>query len=73
MERYGRRLWGSMSIIAGTALVLEHIWTWGVFESLDFFGHEWLGVLLIIIGIAVNAQNTGLSREIVNLFNKFKK
>mgnify|MGYP001590973958 CR=1 FL=1 len=65
---YGKKLWGSVSILLGAGLITEHIWSWGAFETLDFIGHEWLGVLLILVGIVLNAQNTGLSKEIKKFF-----
>jgi len=72
MENYGKRLWGSASILLGAGLITEHIWSWGVFETLDFWGHEWLGVLLILVGIVLNAKNTGLSKEIKSFFTTKK-
>jgi len=69
-KTYFKKLWGSAAILFGAGLITEHIWSWGVFETLDFIGHEWLGVALIVFGIVLNAQNTGLSKEIKNLFKK---
>lgn len=73
MENYGRRLWGSASVLLGAGLITEHIWTWGVFEVLDFWGHEWLGVALIIFGIAFSARKGKLSVEITDFLKKIKK
>ncbi len=66
-EQYGKNLWGlgailsgayllllnhpSFMIVLGTFLLWEHIWNFGVFELWDFIGHEYLGLVFIIIGV----------------------
>ena len=69
-KQYGKNLWGILSILAGTFLIVEHIWNWGEFEFFDFIGHEWLGLALILFGILLNTnfdKNT-LSSQIKNIF-----
>lgn len=46
---YYRRLWGSASILIGAFLLIEHIYQWG-FQAYDIIGHEYLGLLLVLIG-----------------------
>ena len=53
---YVRNLWGVFFVLSGAGLITEHIWTWGEFTFFDFIGHEWLGVLFILIGIALNVS-----------------
>jgi hypothetical protein len=51
--------WTSALITLGFFLIIEQIWNFMVFEMYDFLGHEWLGVLLIIISISfMNASFT---------------
>ena len=43
---------GSMSlIILGSFLLLEHIYTYGGIDLLDILGHEWFGIILIVLGV----------------------
>jgi len=43
---------GSISLILiGSFLIIEHIYTYGGIQLLDILGHEWFGIILIIIGI----------------------
>jgi len=53
-KTYLKNLYGILSILAGTFLLIEHIFNWGEFTFFDFFGHEWLGFILIIFGIILN-------------------
>lgn len=52
---YIKREWkklGSMSlIVVGTFLILEHIYTYGYITLGDFLGHEWFGIVLVILGL----------------------
>lgn len=45
-----------ITIVTGSALLLEHLFTWGGFDLLDFQGHEYYGLILIIIGFAVSSR-----------------
>ena len=43
---------GSMSLIGvGSFLILEHIYTYGGIDLFDLLGHEWMGIVLISVGI----------------------
>ena len=54
-KQYLKNLWGIASIILGAFLLIEHIFVWGEFTFFDFFGHEWLGLFLVILGCVINA------------------
>lgn len=47
---YYRRLWGAAFTAFGAFMLIEHIYTWG-FQFWDFIGHEWLGLLMIVVGV----------------------
>ena len=69
-KKYGKNLWGILSILAGTFLIIEHIWNFGEFEFLDFIGHEWLGFILILFGILINTnfKKETFSSELKKIF-----
>ena len=52
METEEKRYWiqtGAMgTILLGAYLLIEHISVWGGTDP--YFGHEWLGVILVILG-----------------------
>ncbi len=48
---------GTILIVVGIYFILEHIWNFTVFELWDFFGHEWLGVYLIIVTMYFTSFN----------------
>ena len=52
--KYSKNLFGMTGIAVGAFLIIEHIYMWGSFDFFDIIGHEWLGLLLIIIGIVLN-------------------
>ncbi len=65
LKQYSKNLFGMLFIIAGAGLIVEHIYMWGEFSFFDFIGHEWLGLVLIIIGIILNLNfKTKLSSEL---------
>ena len=41
-------------IMGGTGLLLEHLFTYGRFDLLDFWGHEYLGIGFIISGFLLS-------------------
>ena len=41
-------------IAGGGALMMEHLFTFGGFDLLDFWGHEYLGFGLILAGFLVS-------------------
>lgn len=74
-RKYLKKLFGISFILFGSFFVVEHIWTWGEFSFYDLIGHEWLGFLLILLGIAINLNfsRSRLSEEIKNVFERCKK
>lgn len=53
-KKYSKNLFGMIAIAIGAILNIEHIYMWGEFTFFDFWGHEWLGLLLILVGIGLN-------------------
>ena len=52
---YIKRLTGTTLIAAGSFLLMEHVYHWG-FELLDLIGHEWFGLVLILVGVVINLK-----------------
>jgi hypothetical protein len=52
---YLRRLFGAALIVLGGFLLVEHVYRFG-FEVYDLLGHEYLGLLLIVVGAAFTAR-----------------
>jgi hypothetical protein len=72
-KKYSKNLFGILFIGAGAFLIIEHIWAWGEFSFFDFFGHEWLGLILILLGIGINLNfKTPLSEELKKIREWFK-
>ena len=44
-----------LGVAAGITLIIEHWVTYGSWDPT--FGHEWLGLLLLIIGMLVNVAS----------------
>ncbi|KKK55640.1 hypothetical protein LCGC14_3072540, partial [marine sediment metagenome] len=43
---------GGMGLVGvGAFLILEHIYTYGGLDLWDLLGHEWLGIVLVLVGI----------------------
>lgn len=65
-KKYLKNLSGILSIMIGAGLIIEHIYMWGEFSFYDFIGHEWLGFVLIIVGIILNLNfsKKNLSKEL---------
>ena len=62
------------SILLGVFFLVEHVFTYGYVELLDFWGHEWLGLGFVVFGFLVVAKKGSLSEELVSVFDKlFKK
>jgi len=55
-KKYTKNIYGVIAILAGAFLEIEHILRWGQVDFLDFFGHEYLGFLLILVGILINVN-----------------
>lgn len=43
-------------IMGGTGLMLEHLFSFGGFDLLDFWGHEYLGGAMIAAGFLVSVK-----------------
>ena len=43
-------------ISGGTGLMLEHLFTFGGFDLLDFWGHEYLGLGMIIAAFLISKK-----------------
>jgi len=48
-KKYYKKLWSVALILLGAYLIIEHILVWGQLDFMDFWGHEWLGFILILI------------------------
>jgi len=55
-KQYNKKLFGVGFIGLGAFFVIEHILVWDEFSFWDFIGHEWLGLLLILVGIGMNVN-----------------
>lgn len=51
---YYRKLVSACCILTGGFLMLEHLFTFGGFDLLDFVGHEYYGLGLILLGFGVS-------------------
>ncbi len=54
--KYYKKLISFICIIVGAGLLIEHLFAWGGFDLLDFPGHEWWGILLVIIGFLIGGR-----------------
>lgn len=64
---------GSISLIGvGVFLLIEHIYTYGGIDLWDLLGHEWFGIVLILLGILV-ANRWGLLKMKEGLSYTWKK
>lgn len=74
-KTYNKNLWGSLSIIAGAFLLVEHIMFWEEVAFFDFIGHEWLGIVLVFFGIGlnINFSKDRLSEELIAIKEAWKK
>ena len=52
MKKYSKevtvKVLKTIPLLLGILLVLEHYFVWGRLDFFDFFGHEWLGFVLIL-------------------------
>ena len=51
---YYKKLTSALLIVSGSFLMLEHLFTFGCFDLLDFIGHEYYGLTMIIIGFLLS-------------------
>lgn len=56
LKEYSKNLFGILFIGSGAFLIIEHIYMWGEFTFFDFIGHEWLGLVLILLGCGLNVK-----------------
>lgn len=56
LKQYSLNLFGMLFIGAGAFLLIEHIYMWGEFTFFDFMGHEWLGLILFLVGCGINIK-----------------
>ena len=54
-RRYIRKLLGSVCIVSGGFLLLEHLFTFGHFD-IEVLGHEYYGLALIVFGFLLNVD-----------------
>jgi len=74
-SQYARILCGVACIVLGAFFLIEHIMVWEEIAFFDFIGHEWLGFVLILVGILINMNwsRERLSEEIKGILNKWRK
>lgn len=53
---YYKKLTSGLLIVGGAFLMLEHLFTYDGFDLLDFFGHEYYGIGMIIIGFLLSMK-----------------
>lgn len=54
--KYYRRLLSMLLIVGGTSLMLEHLFRFEGFDLLDFAGHEYYGLGLIVVGFLISMK-----------------
>ncbi|MBW6469602.1 MAG: hypothetical protein K0A90_00090 [Methanosarcinaceae archaeon] len=52
---YGLRVGATALLVAGSFLLGEHLYLWGINDT---FGHEWVGVGLIILSVGIGYLST---------------
>ena len=53
---YYKKLASGMLIVAGGFLMMEHLFTYDGFDLLDFIGHEYYGLGMIITGFLLSMK-----------------
>lgn len=56
MTRQSMKPISAVLIMAGAALLLEHLYNYGGYDLLDWWGHEYLGLGLIITGFLLSIK-----------------
>jgi len=54
--KYQKKLISASMILVGSFLLLEHLFVYEGFDLLDFWGHESLGIGMIIIAILLSTE-----------------
>ena len=53
---YYRKVTSGLLIVGGSFLMLEHLFTFGGFDLLDWVGHEYYGLGMIIAGLLISMK-----------------
>ena len=53
---YYKRLITLVLIVGGSALMIEHLFQYGGFDVMDAAGHEYYGLLMIIMGFLLSMK-----------------
>ena len=53
---YYKRLISLVFIVGGSALMIEHLFQYGGFDTADFTGHEYYGLAMILIGFLLSMK-----------------
>jgi hypothetical protein len=53
---YYKKLLSGLLIVGGSFLMLEHLFQYGGFDLLDFWGHEYLGSGMILAGFLISMK-----------------
>ena len=53
---YCKKPISAVLIMGGTGLMMEHLFTFGGFDLLDFWGHEYVGVGMILAGLLTSMK-----------------
>ena len=53
---YCKKPVSAMLIMGGTGLMLEHLFSFSGFDLLDFWGHEYVGLGMIVAGLLVSMK-----------------
>ena len=73
MKQYHKRLLSGMLIVSGAFLMLEHLFMYEGFDLLDFVGHEYYGLGMIIIGFLISIKwSQWKSMNLKNFRNWFR-
>lgn len=71
--KYCRKPISAGLIMGGGGLILEHLFEFGHFDVLDFWGHEFLGLGLIIAGFLISTEwSQWKSMNLKNVKNWFR-
>ena len=71
--KYCKKPISAALIMGGGGLILEHLFEFGKFDLLDFWGHEYVGLGLIIIGFLLSIDwSQWESMNLKNVKNWFR-
>lgn len=73
LSPYYRKVTSGVLIVGGSFLMLEHLFEFDGFDLLDFIGHEYYGLGMIIIGLLVSMKwEQWKELELWNIRNWFR-